>query len=291
MFWFSRVNAAGGIPGQKIERLTLDDGCDVPRAVANAHALLEQSVIALFKNRAPTQALMPLPAQAGFALVGPSAGAMVLHQPVNQWIFTVRATYQREAERAPTSPRSAPPGWRQTPGRAVWGLGHGGRGRHDVPACGGLHRPAADLVEHHIRRMHQTARAAVTRPHRQSGPPTRALMGHLHGQASQESGPGPGRQGIEPCHARRLGCRSHPDRRPQTRWHTSNPHQSGGRTGRTGQGRPGRSGLGLAQPGAHGPGLRRPAHPRRTGQMPPLSSAPGQLSPPVHPGCPAGSPC
>lgn len=38
----------------------------------------------------------------GVALVGPSTGAMVLHQPVRKHIFNVRATYQREAEKAMT---------------------------------------------------------------------------------------------------------------------------------------------------------------------------------------------
>jgi ABC-type branched-subunit amino acid transport system substrate-binding protein len=36
------------------------------------------------------------------ALVAPSTGAMVLHQPVRKHIFNVRATYQREAEKAVT---------------------------------------------------------------------------------------------------------------------------------------------------------------------------------------------
>ena len=35
-------------------------------------------------------------------LVGPSTGAMVLHQPVRKHVFNVRATYQREAEKAMT---------------------------------------------------------------------------------------------------------------------------------------------------------------------------------------------
>jgi ABC-type branched-subunit amino acid transport system substrate-binding protein len=34
------------------------------------------------------------------ALVAPSTGAMELHQPVQPWIFNVRAPYQREVERA-----------------------------------------------------------------------------------------------------------------------------------------------------------------------------------------------
>ena len=33
-------------------------------------------------------------------LIAPSPGAMLLHKPVHPWVFNVRATYQREAERA-----------------------------------------------------------------------------------------------------------------------------------------------------------------------------------------------
>jgi branched-chain amino acid transport system substrate-binding protein len=33
-------------------------------------------------------------------LVGPSTGAMVLHEPVNPWVFNVHATCQREAAKA-----------------------------------------------------------------------------------------------------------------------------------------------------------------------------------------------
>jgi len=43
---------------------------------------------------------MPLLLQHHVPLIGPSSGAMALHTPVNPWLFNVRATYQREAERA-----------------------------------------------------------------------------------------------------------------------------------------------------------------------------------------------
>jgi len=43
---------------------------------------------------------MPLLAEHRVALVAPSTGAMVLHKPVNPYVFNVRSSYQREAERA-----------------------------------------------------------------------------------------------------------------------------------------------------------------------------------------------
>lgn len=47
-----------------------------------------------------TQAIIARLDKYNVPLVGPSTGAMVLHQPVQKHIFNVRATYQREAEKA-----------------------------------------------------------------------------------------------------------------------------------------------------------------------------------------------
>jgi len=99
--YFDAVNARGGVNGQKIELISLDDQFDPKLAVENAKKLIGQGVVALFLNRGTphTQAIMPLLAEAKIPLVAPSTGAMVLHEPVNPWVFNVRATYQREAER------------------------------------------------------------------------------------------------------------------------------------------------------------------------------------------------
>jgi len=99
--YFDAVNARGGVNGQKIELISLDDQFDPKLAVENAKKLIGQGVICLFLNRGTphTQAIMPLLAEAKIPLVAPSTGAMVLHEPVNPWVFNVRAAYQREAER------------------------------------------------------------------------------------------------------------------------------------------------------------------------------------------------
>ena len=39
---------------------------------------------------------MPLLTEYRVPLVAPSTGAMILHDPVNPWIFNVRASYQHE---------------------------------------------------------------------------------------------------------------------------------------------------------------------------------------------------
>ena len=103
MLHLDAVNAAGGIGGQKIELITLDDKFDTQLTLANAKILIEDKrVVALFMTRGTphTEGIIPLLDQYGVPLIGPSTGAMVLHQPIKPHIFNVRATYQREAEKA-----------------------------------------------------------------------------------------------------------------------------------------------------------------------------------------------
>lgn len=99
--YFDAVNARGGIGGQKLELVSLDDQFDPKRAADNARTLIDQGVIALFLTRGTphNQAILPLLTEFKLPLVGPSTGAMALHDPVHPWLFNVRATYQREAER------------------------------------------------------------------------------------------------------------------------------------------------------------------------------------------------
>ena len=100
--YFDIVNAGGGVNGQKITLVSMDDKFDAKLAAANAKALIDQGVISLFLVRGTplTQAIMPLLTEYKIPLVGPSTGAMALHKPVHPWLFNVRATYQREAERS-----------------------------------------------------------------------------------------------------------------------------------------------------------------------------------------------
>ena len=103
--YIDSINAKGGVRGEKIELITMDDKFDPKLAAANASTLiLEKNVVALFMNRGTphAEAIMPLLAEHEIALVAPSTGAMVLHKPVNKYIFNVRSSYQREAEKAIT---------------------------------------------------------------------------------------------------------------------------------------------------------------------------------------------
>lgn len=101
--YLNDVNARGGIHGQKVELVSLDDKFDPALTKANARTLIEErNVLALFLTRGTpnTEAVIPLLDQSGVPLVGPSTGAMVLHRPVRRHVFNVRAPYQREAEKA-----------------------------------------------------------------------------------------------------------------------------------------------------------------------------------------------
>ncbi|MHB1198289.1 MAG: ABC transporter substrate-binding protein [Polaromonas sp.] len=101
--YIDAVNARGGVNGQKVELISVDDKFIPKVTVEVARDLItKKGVLALFLNRGTPHALALLPLLAEFKvpLVGPSTGAMALHDPVNPWVFNVRATYQREAAKA-----------------------------------------------------------------------------------------------------------------------------------------------------------------------------------------------
>jgi branched-chain amino acid transport system substrate-binding protein len=91
--------------GQKIELVSLDDKFDPKLAAENARKLIEeQNVLAMFLTRGTphTEAIIPLLDKNGVPLIGPSTGAMVLHQPVRSMCSMCAPPYQREAEKAVT---------------------------------------------------------------------------------------------------------------------------------------------------------------------------------------------
>lgn len=97
------VNRRGGINGQAVKLIQLDDKFDPKLAARNAETLIvDDHVVALFLARGTphNQAILPLLSKYRIAMVAPSTGALALRQPVNPYVFNVRATYQREAEHA-----------------------------------------------------------------------------------------------------------------------------------------------------------------------------------------------
>ena len=101
--YIDAVNERGGIAGQRIKLLAMDDKFDPKLAAENTRKLIkDDGVIAMFLSRGTphTEAMLPLLDEFNVPLIAPSTGAMVLHTPVKKNVFNVRATYQLEAEKA-----------------------------------------------------------------------------------------------------------------------------------------------------------------------------------------------
>lgn len=101
--YLDSVNAKGGVHGEKIELITMDDKFDPKLSAPAAETLIKQkNVLALFMNRGTehVEVILPLMAQYGVPLIAPTSGAMVLRKPFNKLIYNLRASHQREAEKA-----------------------------------------------------------------------------------------------------------------------------------------------------------------------------------------------
>ena len=95
---FDVVNASGGVAGRMIELHSLDDGYEPDRCVENTHKFVEDDVFAMFGFvGTPTSVqAMPLAVRAKIPFFAPMTGAMVLRQPLNRFVFHVRASYNDE---------------------------------------------------------------------------------------------------------------------------------------------------------------------------------------------------
>ncbi len=95
---FDAINAAGGVNGQRIEIVNLDDGYEPDRCAENTRKLLKDDVFALFGYiGTPTSlAALPLALQASTPFIAPFTGAMGLRQPFNKLVFHLRASYNDE---------------------------------------------------------------------------------------------------------------------------------------------------------------------------------------------------
>lgn len=100
--YFDLVNQQGGVNGRKIRLITLDDGYNTDKGVANAKQLIENDkVFALFNmfGTPANTALMPLITQAGIPSIAPFTGSQVVRTPLNRLVFSVRASYADETEK------------------------------------------------------------------------------------------------------------------------------------------------------------------------------------------------
>jgi ABC-type branched-subunit amino acid transport system substrate-binding protein len=96
--YFDLLNQQGGVNGQRIEIVKLDDGYEPDRCAENTRQLLSRGCTALFGYiGTPTSlAALPLATQAGMPFIAPFTGAMGLRAPFNRLAFHLRASYNDE---------------------------------------------------------------------------------------------------------------------------------------------------------------------------------------------------
>jgi ABC-type branched-subunit amino acid transport system substrate-binding protein len=99
--YFQAINAQGGVNGRRIELRTLDDGYEPDRAAANTRKFIDDGVFLLFGyvGTPTSNASKPIFTAARVPFVGPFTGAESLRNPLNRYIFNIRASYFDETEK------------------------------------------------------------------------------------------------------------------------------------------------------------------------------------------------
>jgi ABC-type branched-subunit amino acid transport system substrate-binding protein len=100
--YFDDLNRRGGIRGEKIKLVSLDDGFSPERTAENTKALIDQNVLALvgYRGTANVQKIVPLVQAAGIAEIGNTSGAKSLRDPHVPGLFHLRASTTDEIEAA-----------------------------------------------------------------------------------------------------------------------------------------------------------------------------------------------
>jgi branched-chain amino acid transport system substrate-binding protein len=99
--YFKKVNDAGGIGGQKIKLVTLDDKNDTKLSAENTGKLVDdEGAVALFGYASSTLSIpaMPKVAEAKLPFFAPFTGADTIRKQ-NEFVYTIRATYADEIEK------------------------------------------------------------------------------------------------------------------------------------------------------------------------------------------------
>jgi ABC-type branched-subunit amino acid transport system substrate-binding protein len=101
MAYFQWINGQGGVNGRKIELRSLDDGYEGDRAAANTRKLIDEGVFLLFGyvGTPTSNASKPIFTAAKVPFVGPFTGAESLRNPINRYIFNIRASYYDETDK------------------------------------------------------------------------------------------------------------------------------------------------------------------------------------------------
>jgi branched-chain amino acid transport system substrate-binding protein len=99
--YFNVVNEAGGIGGRKIKLTSLDDANEPAQAKANAQKLAgELGVLAVFgmSGAHTVAAALPILEKNKVVLFAPADGDQFLREPLNRYVFNIRAGYYDEVE-------------------------------------------------------------------------------------------------------------------------------------------------------------------------------------------------
>ncbi|MGA2548933.1 MAG: ABC transporter substrate-binding protein [Burkholderiaceae bacterium] len=99
--YFDALNAAGGIYGRKIKIITADDKYEANLAAVNTeHLIDEDKVFALFGyvGTPTSNAALPIFTREHVPFFAPFTGAESLRNPVNRYVFNIRAGYVDETE-------------------------------------------------------------------------------------------------------------------------------------------------------------------------------------------------
>jgi branched-chain amino acid transport system substrate-binding protein len=94
-------NARGGLQGRRVLMEAIDDAQDPKRSAEIFDRLqADGKLLAVMMPRTTpsTEALLPKVAQHGVPMIGPQAGGSFINQPPRREVFTLRASYQKEAE-------------------------------------------------------------------------------------------------------------------------------------------------------------------------------------------------
>ncbi|WP_457278768.1 ABC transporter substrate-binding protein [Polaromonas sp. P5_D5] len=101
--YFDDINKKGGVRGEKIKLVSLDDGFNPDKTAENTKALIEtQNAVALvgYRGTANMLKIVPLVQAAGIAEIGNTSGAKSLREPYVSNLFHVRASTTDEIEAA-----------------------------------------------------------------------------------------------------------------------------------------------------------------------------------------------
>ena len=98
---FKEANDAGGIHGRKIDLISLDDGYEPEKAIANTNQLIDKDQVFALVGAVGTptsKATQPITTEKKVPFVGPFTGAGFLRDKANANVINVRATYDQETE-------------------------------------------------------------------------------------------------------------------------------------------------------------------------------------------------